>query len=229
MHEAYTQRSAMHCAAKCYLQARQDAQAAVHVLMQPSCQAQEEQEKDRVEEEGEEGAGPPLAAAYLRLGEACLAERGHVDRDCAAALKAYVKGGDLHPKGVRLREGREEAEGELSGMEVERVSACVGGRGGGGGLVHGPPFSSLGDSIANQVSRTDIHLARAHTHTHTQPSHATLQVLREVYNEGSALGAGLRPPGALGQEEGCQPGAHIFRVELMLAFPQVCVGPQERP
>lgn len=111
--EAYTLRAAIHHLAKCYLQvtlflqtcsqywarrcftssilscrrahspslikrlcdaqAKADAQAAIHVLSGEPC--------------GDAGE-MNLAVAYLRLGDACLAEKDHADRDCMAALEA---------------------------------------------------------------------------------------------------------------------------------------------
>jgi hypothetical protein len=58
------------------MQAREDAQAAIHALSQGiERQAAEVSMREK------------LAMAYLRLGDACLAEKDHADRDCMRALE----------------------------------------------------------------------------------------------------------------------------------------------
>lgn len=143
--EAYSERAAVHCGAKCYLQAREDAQAAVAALL-----AQQRQQRQREQQQAvaagagagpprEPAAGPrgPLALAYQRLGEACLAERGHEDRDCRAAAKAFmqaaallgdsrgggVDGGDdgEGASSVAVQEGLQQASEALSMHEMDQV------------------------------------------------------------------------------------------------------------
>ena len=68
-----------------WLQARQDAQAAVDLLSGELAAAG----GARRQREEPELAGR-LAEAYLFLGEACMAQPGHEDRDCLRAFEVSV-------------------------------------------------------------------------------------------------------------------------------------------
>lgn len=66
------------------MQARADAQAAVEQLLVKTTAA------DGVGKEAEMAVR--LGMAYLRLGEACMAQAGHSDRDCVRAYEASCSG-----------------------------------------------------------------------------------------------------------------------------------------
>lgn len=101
---AYIERSAVHSDAKCYLQARADARAAIALLLaeqrvaaaagqqggvcskeQPACSGTSSGGSSAAERRSQ------LALAYERLGHACMAEPDHPDRDCRGAAKAYLR------------------------------------------------------------------------------------------------------------------------------------------
>lgn len=92
--EAYTLRSAVCAKAKCYLQARADAQAAVTLLGNALRQDPQHPDaaKRQAERAGVELLKQRMGRAYLRLGEAFLAEPDHEDRDAVAAFKALTRG-----------------------------------------------------------------------------------------------------------------------------------------
>lgn len=101
-YEAYTLRSAVYTKFKCYLQARADAHAAIRLLAKDLLEARQMAEgsfkSETASKEVEHGEKHlkslkhKLAAAYLRLGQAYLAEQEHLDRNCFAAFKALRKG-----------------------------------------------------------------------------------------------------------------------------------------
>ncbi|EIE23252.1 hypothetical protein COCSUDRAFT_63608 [Coccomyxa subellipsoidea C-169] len=100
--------------ATCSLSGRVDAQAAVDALLE-----QHQQAGDSCKTQPEVDA--QVAKAYLRLGEAYVAEREHPDRDCRRALEAFIRGLEFDPRSERLRELRTETEGELTGQEIKAV------------------------------------------------------------------------------------------------------------
>ncbi|PSC67238.1 Tetratricopeptide repeat 28 [Micractinium conductrix] len=63
-----------------------------------------------------------MALAYERLGVACLAEKGHADRDCRAAAKAFLRAVEL---GENVQEYLQEASEELSLEEMNEVEREV--------------------------------------------------------------------------------------------------------
>ena len=63
-----------------------------------------------------------MALAYERLGVACLAEKGHADRDCRAAAKAFLRAVEL---GENVQEYLQEASEELSLEEMNEVGGWV--------------------------------------------------------------------------------------------------------
>lgn len=211
--EAYSVRAAIHINAKCYLQARADAEAAIEILFNklyklgnseaageqagggikqaesssnitlPSSErtiegADEHQNKEKGEEKSTQPLHKPsiqgekitlstkdeltaaLSAAYLRLGEAYLAERGHADRDPVGAFKAFTRATEYNSISQELRDRLHEATEELTKEQVERAAM-------------------------------------------------------EVYNESRPV------PGTAGAAGGpLHPGERVFRVEVVLAFPQ---------
>lgn len=150
--EAYLERAALHNGAKCYLQARADAQAAVAVLLkeQQMQQAQHAQQQRRADAEqpADQSAEQPsagtaaitaaergrqLVLAYQRLGEAFLAERDHPDRDCRQAAKAFLRATELladrgkagEAAAAAVQEGLQEASEQLTMDELDQVRARV--------------------------------------------------------------------------------------------------------
>ncbi|KAK9824173.1 hypothetical protein WJX72_008288 [[Myrmecia] bisecta] len=111
--EAYCERSAMYCQAKCYLQARADAQRAVAIL--------EDQHKSATAGELRDVVRPQLAYAHLRLGRAFCAEHGHEDQNYREAVKAFTKGQDLEPDNAQLREALQETGHHLSSTQLNQV------------------------------------------------------------------------------------------------------------
>lgn len=105
---AYIERSAVHADAKCYLQARADARAAIALLLAEQRAAAAEDKQGGVggkeqpagsgtSSSGRSGAAErrsQLALAYERLGHAFMAEPDHPDRDCRGAAKAYLRSMD---------------------------------------------------------------------------------------------------------------------------------------
>lgn len=155
--EAYLQRSAIYCRAKCYLQACADARAAVAALIR---QQQAAAESDAGQQAAERRGR--LATAYLRLGEACLAEPGHADRACREAAKAFMKGMDVDPESEELQEGLKEAGQELSKETLEQLAVEVYNEGSGvaGGLKN-PAALGFADAPqpGQRVFRVELQLA----------------------------------------------------------------------
>jgi hypothetical protein len=89
--EAYTVRATINIRAKCYLQARQDALLAINTLKKEL--ETSGADSFRVQSEpfaGRDAALALLSTAYLRLGEAYMAEPDHPDRDPTGAFKALT-------------------------------------------------------------------------------------------------------------------------------------------
>lgn len=94
----------MYTAAKCFLQGRADGEAAAEACLRRLASLEgARQQKETVGgggggggKEDDEGEAPALrralARAYLRWGQACLAEAKHEDRCCRSAFKAFSKG-----------------------------------------------------------------------------------------------------------------------------------------
>ena len=150
--EAYSVRAAIHRKAKCYLQARADADAAIaelrtklhRILSTESSKVEEELSIDvdassiTLTTKAEVTAA--LAAAYQRLGEAFLAETGHADRDPMGAFKALTRSTEYNSASQDLRDRLQEATEELTKEEVERAAVEVyneSGSGNGGGVHSG--------------------------------------------------------------------------------------------
>eukprot|EP00887_Chlorella_sp_A99_P005264 scaffold1.g5264.t1 len=137
--EAYIERSAMYCQAKAYLQARADARAAVAALAeQRPPAAAPGGSAPSAAAEAEAAWRRRLAAAYARLGHACLAEQGHTDRDTREAAKAFLKAGDCDPGSQEAKDGLREAEEELSKEALEAVTAEAYQEGAAGGALADP-------------------------------------------------------------------------------------------
>lgn len=143
----------MHAGAKCYLQARADARAAIATLLRQQREAQQQQQADAAAQQPAAGSDPAagssssparsqLALAYQRLGEACLAERAHPDRDCRGAAKAFLRASELlgdaasgsggaeaagapaAPSAQAVRDGLQEASEALTLEELEQVGGA---------------------------------------------------------------------------------------------------------
>lgn len=146
--EAYTERAAVHAGAKCYLQAREDARAAIAALQaelrqqaQQAQQSSQQQQSSKPQGQAQAGSGGSgggaaeadadartrLALAYRRLGEAFLAEKGHEDRDCRAAAKAFMRAAEVEGEGGKggasegVQQALQEASEELSLEELNQV------------------------------------------------------------------------------------------------------------
>ena len=99
----------MHAEAKCYLQARADARAAIALLLAELREAAEEKQQagagssEQRDSSSSRSSGrgsssssaaerrSQLALAYERLAQACMAEPDHPDRDCRGAAKAFMR------------------------------------------------------------------------------------------------------------------------------------------
>ena len=135
--EAYSERAALHAAAKCYLQARADALAAVATLRRDAPPAQQLQQAAGALLQLEQEHQQQLARAYQRLGQAYLAERRHEDRDCFQAARAFMQAAaELDRAGAggstgdaaatilagEVQEGLQEASEQLTMVEIDQVS-----------------------------------------------------------------------------------------------------------
>lgn len=109
--QAYIERSAVHHEARCYLQARADARAAIALLLaeqrQQGADGQQQQQQQAGQQTGTSSANgssgasgnagssadcrSQLALAYQRLAQAFIAEPDHPDRDCRCAAKAFLR------------------------------------------------------------------------------------------------------------------------------------------
>ena len=133
--EAYSLRSEIHRLAKAYLQAREDAHAAVKqitLLLKGT-----EEQKTRSVKDGKPSdtlAGPTpaggsieaqLAIAFRRLGEACMAERNHPDRNPYEAFKAYTRAIEFDSGSQELRDGVQQAAEELTKEGVEAAQRDI--------------------------------------------------------------------------------------------------------
>ncbi len=145
--EAYVVRSAVHRRARCYLQARADADAAVTQLkikVQNIAVAPRDKGPEApptapaaITLATEDQVTALLAVAYQRLGEACLAERDHPDRDAAAAFKALTRATQHDPLSQEMRDLLQEATEELTKEQVERAALEVHNESSGGGVSGG--------------------------------------------------------------------------------------------
>lgn len=93
--EAYTVRAAINLRAKCYLQARQDALSAIKALEKEmeTLGAVDSSDGNSAEKDpftGRDATIALLGTAYLRLGNAYMAEPDHPDRDPIGAFKALT-------------------------------------------------------------------------------------------------------------------------------------------
>lgn len=126
----------MHASAKCYLQARADAQAAVAALsaaLRGAQAAEQERAQSEAAAADEPSSGKAsssssaaglrfqLALAYRRLGDACLAEKDHPDRSSRLAAKAFMRAAELLGPGSGGRGGKRSKEEEAA----ERAAAAV--------------------------------------------------------------------------------------------------------
>jgi hypothetical protein len=154
-YEAYCQRSTMYRKAKCFLQAAEDARAAVaalRALLAALPSAEEDTgkssategahgDKDAFKKDGQDTTGGvdivkdrkqqrsvlrlSLADAYLRLGEALLAEPGHEDRDPRGAAKALIRAADLDSQSIEARDRLQEASEALTLEQLESATREV--------------------------------------------------------------------------------------------------------
>jgi hypothetical protein len=137
--EAYQQRGAAHYRARCYLQSRADAASAVEAL---------HEERRRQEGEGRGAASADalhakrrqqgarrwdeagwrlrLAAAYRLLGEACMAEAKHPDRDPRGATKAYLRAAELDPEHEAVHDKLSDASEDVSAAVMDQVGPRYG-------------------------------------------------------------------------------------------------------
>ncbi|GAB4817977.1 hypothetical protein N2152v2_005023 [Parachlorella kessleri] len=113
---AYVLRSAAHREAKCYLQARADAQAGVQATLHD------------MQGSGGTADKPAMALlceAYWRLGQALLAEKDHPDRDCRGAAKAFAKALDVDPGSEEAKEGLNQAGENLTTEQLDQIAVEV--------------------------------------------------------------------------------------------------------
>ncbi|KAL4437013.1 hypothetical protein ABPG75_004152 [Micractinium tetrahymenae] len=145
--EAYLERAGVHTGAKCYLQGRADAQAAVAMLRA----ALQEERQQQPQGQGEAGGGaarkqaaqPPaghaqqhvaapsepsglrsqLALAYQRLGQAFMAEKKHADRDPRRAAKAFLRSQEVDSELPGVQDELQEVIGEMTLEETRQIEA----------------------------------------------------------------------------------------------------------
>ena len=213
--EAYIERAAVHSAAKCYLQARSDATAAVAALR--SQQQHEQQQGEQQQRWLDAAAKKQLALAYQRLGEACLAQRQHEDRDCRRAAKAFLQAVELDPGCSAAQEGLQEASEHLTMVEIDQVggwkkclavtqvfTACC--------VVCTACKHAMAVAVPADRSSNYCRL------TAWLSACLLLQVQLELYNEGS--GSSRTSSGTDGAAAASAlPGQRIFQVALRLGFP----------
>ncbi|KAK9835735.1 hypothetical protein WJX74_007021 [Apatococcus lobatus] len=113
--EAYSERAAIFCSAKTYLQARADAQQAVFLW----------KEKLQAEIPPTLVTKQALTQAYQRLGEGFLAEKGNPDAKYPQALKAFRQGLSLHADSAGLQQGIEAAGPLVSADQIEKIEQEV--------------------------------------------------------------------------------------------------------
>ncbi|KAK9866397.1 hypothetical protein WJX84_007801 [Apatococcus fuscideae] len=109
--EAYSERAAIFCYGKCFLQGRADARQAVHLF---KTKLQAEMPPTLVTRQA-------LAEAYQRLGDAFLAEKDHPDTDYTHGLKAFRQGLSLHADNGRLQQGVEAASPHVTTFQIEQI------------------------------------------------------------------------------------------------------------
>ncbi len=134
--EAYAVRAAVHYNAKCFLQARKDAQQAIKLLLGKlgsqqnfkNSNGEEANTDEKVSKSkkamfsSKEQVLAALAAAYSRLGDAYLAEPKHPDRDPVSAFKSFTRATDYDPVSQELRNKLQQATEELTKEQVERAA-----------------------------------------------------------------------------------------------------------
>jgi tetratricopeptide (TPR) repeat protein len=198
--EAYAVRAAVHHNAKCFLQARKDAQQAIKLFFVKlngqkdgasiSDPVDNSETKATITKDNNSKAKKimfsnkdevlaALAAAYSRLGDAYLAEPNHPDRDPISAFKSYTRATDYDLISQELRNKLQHATEELSKEQVEKAAL----------EIYNQPEELIGGGSSSFGSGIDSVISGSH----------------------SSVGE-LRP------------GERIFRVEAVLAFPQATPG-----
>lgn len=137
--EAYAVRAVIYQNAKCFLQARKDAEQAIRLLLQKLEQSNVTDESGVVDTESplegkmkkiksktmfgtKEEVLAGLGAAYSRLGDAYFAEPKHPDRDAINAFKSFTKAIDYDPLSQELRDKLQQATEELTKEQVEKAA-----------------------------------------------------------------------------------------------------------
>jgi hypothetical protein len=227
--DGYALRAAAQARAKCFLQARRDAGAAAALLAAEVRAAAGGGAGGR--DNGAAGsadnkaaaAAPALrarlAAAYAALGEAYMAEPGHLDRDAFCAYRAYAAARDAAPPGGAppgLLEALAEAGEGLGAGALERAAAEARAGGAGGGPLDGsaalrPGAGMSAAAAAGRSFRLDVALAFPRARAADLGARP-----REVLRAALAAAAGV-PPAAVALERALAPAPlarpHL-RVEL---------------
>jgi tetratricopeptide (TPR) repeat protein len=192
--EAYAVRAVIYQNAKCFLQARNDAEEAIQLLLRKlgqssfidggvvvDCESPSEGKMKKINRKAmfstKEEVLAGLGAGYSRLGDAYLAEPKHPDRDPIGAFKSFTKAIDYDPFSQDLRDKLQQATEELTKEQVEKAAF----------EIYNQPQEDF--SFGGHVSTFGAHISSI--------------------------------PQSVGE---LRPGERIFRVEATLAFPQATPG-----
>lgn len=147
--EAYILRSKVYCAANCFLQAREDAQGALDIIMEQA-NALEMGSKDK----GNYAAQRSIlmdssCRAYISLGYAYTADPNHPDRDSFAAVKALTKAMDCGCSEQSVRDQLQNVSEDLTKEQMDRVRIQIEEE---GNVMQNDPENSLNSLCTIQVT-----------------------------------------------------------------------------